>query len=174
MLRHPRPQPVHVVRHYLHHLPPLPRGVTPGTGHAEARDGNASIFSAAGAGRRDRRPVPPPRRWVGGCGPGEVSGPESRHDAAAAGRSGAARRARASGTHGSRPMGVVRLRSIRGVNFALTPSYVTSLPKTPPMLQKFASQLQHCNEQSSEMLVASCPAEELSTSAKAMAQITDL
>jgi len=71
VLRHPRPQPVHVVRHYLHHLPPLPRGVTPGTGHAEARDGNASIFAAAGAGRRDRRPVPPPRRWVGVCvGPG--------------------------------------------------------------------------------------------------------
>ena len=63
VLRHPRPQPVHVVSHYLQHLPPPPRGVTPGTGHAEARDGNASIFSAAGAGRRDRRPVPPPRRW---------------------------------------------------------------------------------------------------------------
>jgi len=30
VLRHPRPQPVHVVRHYLHHLHPVPQGVTHG------------------------------------------------------------------------------------------------------------------------------------------------
>jgi hypothetical protein len=53
VLRHPRPQPVNVVSHYLQHLPPPPRGVTPGTGHAEAREGNVSLFSGAGAGRRE-------------------------------------------------------------------------------------------------------------------------
>ena len=87
VLRHPRPQPVHVVSHYLQHLPPPPRGVTPGTGHAEAREGNVSLFSGAGAGRREPAAGAAAAPVV--VGTGDCVWP--RQGAAAAGDSGAAR-----------------------------------------------------------------------------------
>lgn len=71
MLRHPRPQPIHVVRHYLHHLPPLPRGVTMTHG-TRGFEGETRRSSRKRGG--DEEPTAGAPRGGGGGKPGTVQG----------------------------------------------------------------------------------------------------
>jgi hypothetical protein len=69
VLRHPRPQPVHVVRHYLHHVAPVPpyhEASPPGTRGLEGETRRSSR-KRGGDEDTDGRCCPRRRREAGNC-----------------------------------------------------------------------------------------------------------